>query len=87
MSETIAYSGLPDGTDILVISLIFLGEMTRYIFVILVSGLFITSGRAFWPGIIVLFTAQFLVTEYRYSGVEGLGLYGIRIVSDGSVTL
>jgi hypothetical protein len=30
---------------------------------------------------------QFLVTEYRYSGVEGLGLYSLQLVAEGSVTI
>ncbi len=85
--EQLMYYGVPSGMDVAITALIILGEMARYTFVIVISGLLISSGRIFLVGLFVFLALQFLVTEYRYSEVEGLSLYGLQLVAEGSVTV
>jgi hypothetical protein len=85
--EQLMFSGMPGGMDVAINALILLGEMARYTVVIVVSGLLISARRFFLVGLLVFLAIQFLVTEYRYSGVEGLGLYGLQLVAEGSVTV
>jgi hypothetical protein len=85
--EQLVFSGIPGGVDVAISTLIVVGEMVRYTLVIAISGLLISTRRLFLPGLFVFLAMQFLVTEYRYSGVEGLGLYSLQLVAEGSVTI
>lgn len=85
--EHLMFSGMPSGMDVAITALILLGEMARYTLIIVVSGLLISARRFFLVGLLVFIAMQFMITAYRYSGVEGLGLYGLQLVADGRVTV